>query len=170
MREQHATTHACSRLSTKVEGTPAVQGSTQNGPGALLLLTMTWTNCGDTVVDAEVKIILNTKRPTVQLLLKLLNTPQYSLIDAQVILNFVSPWYYKVFLPSPRTFFFYFINFFKLKGKKTTQNELCFPVLFLLVPAIKIVPFISSKYSLFGVFLFFFTAHLKCLGDFRTFL
>ena len=79
MREQHATTHACSRLSTKVEGTPAVQGSTQNGPGAPLLLIMTWTNCGDTVVDAEVKIILNTKRPTVQLFLKLLSTPQYSM-------------------------------------------------------------------------------------------
>ena len=72
MREQRATTHACSRLSTKVEGTRAVQGSTQNGPGALLLLTMTWTNCGDTVVDAEVKIILNTKRPTVQLFSKVI--------------------------------------------------------------------------------------------------
>ena len=72
MREQRATTHACSRLSTKVEGTPAVQGSTQNGPGALLLLTMTWTNCGDIVVDAEVKIILNTKRPTVQLFSKVI--------------------------------------------------------------------------------------------------
>ena len=91
MREQHATTHACSRLSTKVEGTPAVQGSTQNGPGAPLLLIMTWTNCGDTVVDAEVKtmFILNTKRPTVQLFVKLLSTPQYSHIDAQVILKFV---------------------------------------------------------------------------------
>lgn len=52
--------------------------------------------------------------------------------------------------------FFYFTNFFKLKEEKITQNELCFPVLFLLVPAIKIAPFISSKYSLFGVFLFTF--------------
>ena len=182
MREQHATTRACSRLSTKVEGTPAVQGSTQNGPGAPLLLIMTWTNCGDTVVDAEVKtmFILNTKRPTVQLFVKLLSTPQYSLIDAQVIIKFVyifSLLLQSFFLPSPRTFFFYFVNLFKLKGKKATQNKLFFPVLFLLVPAIKIAPSISSKYSLFGVFLFtflffcfFFTAHLKCLGDFRTFL
>ena len=90
MREQHATTHACSRLSTKVEGTPAVQGSTQNGPGAPLLLIMTWTNCGDTVVDAEVKtmFILNTKRPTVQLFVKLLSTPKFVYIFSLLLQSF----------------------------------------------------------------------------------
>ena len=126
VREQHATTHACSRLSTKVEGTPAVQGSTQNGPGAPLLLIMTWTNCGDTVVDAEVKIILNTKRPTVQLFLSFFSIEHTTVLDAQVILNFVSPQYYKVFPPSPRTLFFYFTNFFKLKEKKLLKMNFVF--------------------------------------------
>ena len=67
MLELHATTHACSRSSTKVENTPVVRESNPNGPGAPLLLVMMQINCGVTVVAVEVRIILTNIKPTLHL-------------------------------------------------------------------------------------------------------